>query len=144
MMKRQGLIAGMRIFAMSVAILSASVRAQTPPMTFTALQPLESGMWQLDSPGRPAQFLCVTDPTVLFQIVHAGRACSRFVIANEATRATVHYSCNAAGWGRTTIRVETARLVQIQTQGIKQNRPFEFKVEARRVGGCQAAASPQK
>lgn len=144
MMKGHGPIAGMYIFAMGVALLSSPASAEAPRMSFAALQPLESGLWQLDSPGRPAQLLCVTDPSVLFQIVHAGPACSRFVIANEADRVTVHYSCNAAGWGRTTIRVETPSLAQIQTQGIKQNRPFDFKLEARHVGSCPPAASPKK
>ncbi len=42
------------------------------------------------------------------------------------------------GSGRTTIRVETPRLVQIETQGIADQSPFAFSAEARRIGTCTA------
>ena len=54
--------------------------------------------------------------------------------------ATVSYSCPGAGSGRTTIRVETTRLLDIQSQGIVNNAPFEVRYEARRTGPCAAAA----
>ena len=42
------------------------------------------------------------------------------------------------GYGRTSIRLETDRLVQIRTQGIADGLPFEYSAEARRVGDCGA------
>mgnify|MGYP006175199349 CR=1 FL=1 len=36
------------------------------------------------------------------------------------------------------LRRETSRLVQIQSQGIRNGLPFEFSAEARRVGDCSA------
>jgi len=78
----------------------------------------------------------VADGSDLIQVVHDQSGCSRFVVANEAKSATVHYSCQAAGWGRTTIRVETPRSAQVQTQGIAKNAPFDYTLVARRVGAC--------
>jgi hypothetical protein len=51
---------------------------------------------------------------------------------------TVQYTCRGRGFGRTHIRRETDRLVQIDTQGIADSRPFAFSVEARRTGDCTA------
>jgi hypothetical protein len=70
------------------------------------------------------------------QLQHGATACSRLVIGNEKASATVHYSCPGAGWGRTTLRVETPRLARIDTQGIANNAPFAFSAEARRIGAC--------
>jgi hypothetical protein len=63
-------------------------------------------------------------------------ACSRLVIENERTSATVHYSCPGAGWGRTTLRITTPRSARIDTQGIAANAPFDVSVDARRTGDC--------
>jgi hypothetical protein len=107
-------------------------------MSLAALNQLETGLWQLDVQGRAPRQLCVTDPMALVQIEHDQAGCSRFVIANEPRSSTVHYSCQRAGWGRTTIRVETPRAVTIQTQGIARNAPFDYTVQARRIGACAA------
>jgi hypothetical protein len=48
----------------------------------------------------------------------------------------VQYTCRGKGYGRTHIRRETGRLVQIDSQGIAGGLPFEFSAEARRVGDC--------
>lgn len=140
-MRKFGLFMGMAVAGLAIP---SSSPAQAPKMSFAALAPLESGLWQLDTAGRAPQLLCLGDPAALFQVAHSGPVCRRFVIANESGEATVHYSCGTAGWGRTTVRVETPRLAQIFTQGIKQNRPFDYKVEARHVGNCQSPVTAQK
>lgn len=121
------------------AILFAAVSAapaQAPGLP--ALAGIEKGMWEMRSRGSSAQprRICVADPAALIQIRHGATACSRFVIDSQADRATVHYTCPGAGHGRTTIRVETGRLIQIQSQGIAENSPFDFSYEGRRVGNC--------
>jgi hypothetical protein len=144
MMKTYRWIAGMNLALAAPIMVSPMVSAQSPQTIFAALRPLETGLWQFDSPGRPPQLFCLTDPTILFQLAHNGPACRRFVIANAVGEATVHYSCGAAGWGRTTIRVETPRLAQISTQGIRQRRPFAFEGEARHIGDCQSGSPTRK
>lgn len=103
-----------------------------------ALSSLESGLWDLRSTrGRDVgRTMCVTDPNVFLQLGHPGRSCSRFPIVNEPKNASVHYSCAGAGQGQTDLRVETPRLVQIETQGFLNQQPFSYSFEARRVGDC--------
>lgn len=102
----------------------------------SALSALEPGLWQLRAPGEPTRNLCLGDPFALMQLRHAGAACSRLVIEDEKSVATIHYSCPGAGWGRTTLRVATPRSARIETQGIAGNAPFDVSLDARRTGDC--------
>jgi hypothetical protein len=120
------------------------VSAQNPHMELQALDQLEPGLWQIEVPGKPVRTMCLTDPAVLLQLAHTALSCSRFVIANEARTSTVHYSCNAAGWGRTTVHVETARAAQIDTQGMAAKVPFQFSADAHKIGVCVSAAVAPK
>lgn len=114
-------------------------------MSLAALKQVETGLWQLDIKGGAKRQLCIADPMALIQIEHDKTGCSRFVVANQPNNATVHYSCQGAGWGRTTLRVETPTQAVIQTQGISHNAPFDYQVEARRLGACasQATSKPR-
>jgi hypothetical protein len=67
---------------------------------------------------------------------HRNQPCSRLVVAQDGTAATIHYTCQAGGYGQTSLRVETPRLVQIDTQGIVDNAPFAYRMEARHAGSC--------
>jgi hypothetical protein len=122
----------------SVAVPGFSQPAQAP--TITALQVIQPGQWALRSRSDPAQSraLCLGDPALLLQLRHGAAACTRFVVANDARGATVQYRCPGSGNGRTTIRVETPRLIQIESQGIMNNEPFVVEFEGRRVGECAA------
>lgn len=126
------------------APVPAPATAVPAPMSLTALQQLEAGLWQLDVKGRAPKQLCVSDPMTLIQIEHDQPGCSRFVIANDPKISTIHYSCQRAGWGRTTVRVETPRAATIQTQGIARNAPFDYSVQARRLGNCGAQVSSRQ
>ena len=75
---------------------------------------------------------------MLLQIRQPASACSRYVITNDKQVATVHYTCPGSGHGRTTVRVETPRLAQVETQGVVGAEPFDISIEARRVGSCAA------
>ena len=46
------------------------------------------------------------------------------MVAADSDSMTVNYSCPGAGRGRTTIRFETPRLVQIDSQGLDHGAPF--------------------
>ena len=118
--------------------LTAAAPARAPELV--ALTRIETGQWQLKEPGAAAtaRSLCVMDPAVLLQLGHSGAQCSRFVIADTPDTATVHYTCPGAGHGRTTISLETPRLLHIQTQGIAGGAPFDLDYEGRRIGACPA------
>lgn len=123
------------LLALGVAGATA-VPAQAPSLAM--LDRLEKGSWQLRERGKDAvlQTECLGDARRLIQVYHPRQACSRYVIEDTPGSVTVHYTCPGAGHGRTTIRSETNRLVQIDTQGIADGRPFSQAIEARRVGGC--------
>lgn len=120
--------------AIAGVVLILAAGAQAP--SFVALNAVEPGQWQLREVGGAARAMCVGDPSALFQLRGRGGNCSRFVIENEATSATVHYTCPGSGHGRTTISVETPRLMRIDSQGIDSGAPFAIEIEARRTGAC--------
>jgi hypothetical protein len=122
----------------AVALIGAASPVQ-PSGSLAALSRLEPGQWQIRALGKtPAAplSLCVADPAILMQVQHRQMPCSRLVIASDSTSVTVHYTCPANGFGRTSLRFETPRLAKIDTQGIMDNVPFAFRAEARRVGAC--------
>jgi hypothetical protein len=132
---------GWRGFAVAAALLGAGHGRAEAPSVLTALQGLQLGQWEIRSAEDSAanRSVCLTDPRVLLQLRHFGQTCSRFVITNDARISTVHYSCAAAGSGQTTIRVETPRLIQVQSQGLINRAPFSFSAEGRRVGDCSGS-----
>jgi hypothetical protein len=102
------------------------------------LASLQRGQWTVTSQdGGPTRSLCLGNPAQLLQLRHAGRACNRYVVEEEADKVTVQYNCRGSGYGRTTIRRETAALVQIESQGVARGAPFQFRAEARRTGACR-------
>ena len=101
-----------------------------------SLAQLEHGRWQLrDATGEP-RWICLRGPTAFVQLEHDGTDCEQEVVASDKAGATVQYSCPGRGYGRTSIRVETPRLVRIDTQGLADGRPFSYRAEARKVGTC--------
>jgi hypothetical protein len=109
-----------------------------------AIERLEPGRWVIRSRvgNQPAtRELCVSDPAVFLQLRHEGLSCRKFVIENEMNSATVSYSCPGHGNGRTTVKAETPRLVQIEAQGIADRTPFQWSLEARRLGSCAASSA---
>jgi hypothetical protein len=125
-----------RALVCSAALAAPAFSQPAAAPTLTALQSVEAGQWQLRAVGGQTRSICLSDPRALLQLQHIGATCSRFVIANDAKQSTVHYTCPGAGHGRTTVRVETPRLVQIDSQGVAQNEPFSMVWEGRRVGQC--------
>ena len=122
----------------ALTLASSAAFAWQGGIKLSALAKLEPGLWQLrdlDNAGAQ-QSICVADPSTLLQLRHRNAPCSRLVLSDSASAATVHYTCPAGGFGRTEVRVETPRLVQIDTQGIANNAPFAYRAEARRVGIC--------
>jgi hypothetical protein len=121
--------------AAGAVMLVAPVAAQAPGLAM--LNALERGSWQIqDRAGGTPRAICLGDARQLLQLRHPRSDCSRYVISDTAAEVTVHYTCPGAGHGRTTIRRETNRLVQVDTQGITGGAPFSDAYEARRTGPC--------
>lgn len=128
----------MRI-AVAVAGLLAgfAVPAAGQRPALAMLGQLEAGRWELrNRDGGPVERICLPDARRLIQLRHPGDACERLIVDDGASEVTVQYTCRGRGYGRTHIRRETSRLVQIDTQGIAEGLPFSYAAEARRVGDC--------
>lgn len=130
-------------YVLGVCVLAGATAVPAQAPSLAMLDQLEKGLWQLKERGEPTvvQTLCLGDARRMVQIYHARNNCSRYVIEDGARSVTVHYTCPGAGHGRTTIRSETNRLVQIDTQGIADGKPFSQAIEARRVGACAGGGS---
>lgn len=136
---RHGLCAFI-LLASATAAGAASVPVPAPPPALpAALQGLETGEWELRERGDGGEVrkLCVTDLRQLLQLRHGKGQCRSFVVSDAPHDMSVSYDCAAAGNGRTDLRVETSRLVQIRSQGIADGAPFAFAAEGRRVGACK-------
>ena len=120
--------------ALAVGVAAPAV-AQAPGLT--VLAKLNKGSWVLrDRSDNASQRVCLRSGAELLQRDHAAYRCKRFVVADEARTLDVQYTCPGHGYGRTTIRFENPELIQMQTQGIRDGRPFNRNMEARRVGSC--------
>jgi hypothetical protein len=102
----------------------------------TALRAIERGQWQLKDAAGKLRKLCITSPSALIQIEHGATSCQHFVVENTPRSATIRYTCAGHGHGRTTIVVESGKLLSIDTQGVADGAPFAEQYEARRLGGC--------
>ena len=124
------------------AIAAAALAWAAPVMgaggALAMLDRLDAGRWEIRArePGAQPQRICLTNGQRLIQLRHPESPCERFVVQDSATDVIVQYTCKGRGFGRTHIRRETDRLVQIDSRGIANGLPFEFSAEARRVGEC--------
>jgi hypothetical protein len=101
------------------------------------LSRLEAGQWELRGPNNARiAAICLGNPIQLTQPYHRGVNCTREVVAADAHGMTVSYSCPGIGRGRTQIRFETPRLIQIESQGLDRGAPFSVRAVARRIGPC--------
>ncbi len=119
------------------ALLALAAPALGAGASLTMLDQLAAGQWELrNRSGAVVQRICVARGRDLVQLRHPGRSCESYVVKDTAGEVEVQFTCRGHGYGRTLIRRETNRLVQIQSQGIADGLPFEFAVEARRIGDC--------
>lgn len=123
------------IAAVAAAGLGAPAVAQA---SLAMLDTLDRGGWELRyRDGGAARNICVRSGREFIQLRHGENGCNRFVVEDGKNEVTVQYTCRGNGYGRTNIRRESAALVQIDSQGIVDGRPFQFSAEARRTGACR-------
>lgn len=126
------------IMALGAAVPTA-VAAAIP----SALQVVATGQWEISgAPGakEPVR-MCVSDILALAQFEHRGRKCTRNVLSDKPGSVLVHYSCGGADFGQSQIDVVTPRALSISTQGISDQLPFSYVIQAHRIGDCTTAAS---
>ncbi|MFC6620744.1 hypothetical protein [Novosphingobium panipatense] len=118
------------------AAIAGAAHGQRPALHM--LDELQDGNWEMRERGGGVHNLCVEGGHGLIQLRHPGMACRRVVIEDKADQVTVQYTCRGNGYGRTQVRRETNRLIQIDSQGISRGVPFAFSAEARQTGNCRS------
>lgn len=120
-----------------IVALGLAAPALAAGAALAMLDGLSSGSWELrDRSGKVIQRVCAASGRQLVQLRHPGPACESYVVEDKPNLVAVQYSCRGRGHGRTQIRRETDRLVQIESQGIADGVPFEILAEGRRTGAC--------
>ena len=130
-----------RFARMAALPLAAAVGFAAPALGqqgLAVLYQVEGGSWILrDRMTRaPVGQFCIRDGRKFIQLRHPASLCDQLVVSDAPGDITVQYTCRGRGYGRTHIRLETGRLVQIESQGIADGLPFDFAAEGRRVGDC--------
>ena len=135
-MKGMKLIKTVSVTAAFLSGFAMAAPAQSPKLV--VLEGLMQGEWTLKERGSNefAQKVCLGNPELLLQIQHSYMPCTRYVIENGAKKLRVSYKCGAAGHGVTEIKRESSTVVQINSQGIRNNAPFSIAFEGRRTGSC--------
>lgn len=130
------------ILAGAIALPGAALSAAPP----SALAQVAAGVWEVSgAPGSQEPIRqCFPDVLTLAQFEHRGRTCSRTVLSDSGSSTVINYSCGPADFGRSEIKVITPRALSISTQGISDQLPFNYVIQARRVGDCGKTASPPR
>ena len=120
----------------AIALVGPALTAERPSLAM--LDQLQPGQWEVRDrdPSGGRSRLCIANGRRLIQIRHMHEACRSFTVEDTADAVTVHYTCPGNGYGQTSVRFESAQLVQLETQGIAQGLPFNVRAEVRRVGAC--------
>jgi hypothetical protein len=123
-----------------LAIGGLALAAAAQPSVFTQAQ---AGMWEISGvPGAKTPLKqCIANVAALGEFEHRGKSCSVKVISTSASSTVIEYSCGAAGFGRSQVDAITPRSLRIDTQGISNQLPFSYVLQARRIGDCQQQAA---
>ena len=124
------------VLTMSAGIGALALGGATRPSTLADVKP---GMWELAGlPGThgPAR-ACVADVQLLTRYEHRNsKGCSAKAVSDNGSSTVIEYSCGGAGFGRTKIEAITPRNLKINTQGISDQLPFNYTLNAHRIGDC--------
>jgi hypothetical protein len=122
----------------TAVLLLAATPAAGQRQSLVMLDRIQTGQWELVARdgSRARERICLRDGRRLIQLRHPASTCERLVVEDSATEVTVQYTCRGQGFGRTSIRMENSRLIQVETQGIAGGLPFELSAEGRYVGAC--------
>jgi hypothetical protein len=123
-----------------LAIGGLALAAAAQSSVFTQAQ---AGMWEISGvPGAKAPLKqCIANVAALGEFEHRGKSCSVKVISSSASSTVIEYSCGAAGFGRSQVDAITPRSLRIDTQGISNQLPFSYVLQARRIGDCAQQAA---
>lgn len=115
-----------------------ALAAAAPPSSLAQVQP---GLWEIQGVPEVAGVIrqCVADISVLARFEHRSRNCNMRTSRDAGNVTQIDYSCGQAEFGHSDVSVVTPRALRIATQGISGGLPFNYVLQARRVGECTAA-----
>jgi hypothetical protein len=119
--------------AFGAAFLLLAFTAAVRPTLFMQTT---GGLWEVSRTDGGRRNVCIPDPVVLAQYEHLRAKCSREVIRDQQNKAEVHYTCAGGAFGQSSVQLITPRSLRIETQGISDNAPFHYVLQARRIGDC--------
>jgi hypothetical protein len=124
--------------AISVTIVAAAF-ALAAAKGVATLSDLQPGLWEVTGAEHEKMLArqCVADVTALARFEHRDKTCTSKVLKSSGSEASIEYTCGAAGFGHSDIDVLTPRSLRISTQGISGGLPFNYVLQARRIGDCQ-------
>ena len=127
------------ILGAAIALPAAALAASGP----SALEQIAGGLWEMSgAPGSQAPIRqCIADVQMLAQFEHRARNCTRTVLDDNGTTTVISYRCGPSDFGQSQVNVITPRSLRIATQGISGQLPFNYVIQARRVGDCEKNAS---
>jgi hypothetical protein len=111
--------------------------AARPPGGITLASP---GLWEITGipNAETASRQCLANTAALARLEHRDQKCTETVLSQTEKMTLIDYKCINGGYGQTKITVLTPRSLRIETQGISANLPFNYKIQARRIGDCPA------
>lgn len=129
------------VCALLGATLAAGVAVAAAPRP-AALSNSAPGLWEIAGvPGAKPVRECVGDLTVLARFEHRRANCTHKVLTDGPSSTSVDYTCTGGGFGRSKLTVITPRSLKIETQGISDGLPFNYVLQARRIGDCGKSVS---
>jgi hypothetical protein len=120
-----------RVTGAALALLS--VAAVLRPAVFSQTG---GGLWEVSRANGGRRNVCIADPALLSQYENLRANCARDIVRNTQAKAEIHYSCTGGAFGQSTVELITPRSLRIETQGISDNAPFHYVLQARRLGDC--------
>ena len=130
------------ILGLAIAVPAGALAAAQS----SALAQIAGGIWEISGvPGSTAPVRqCFPDVMTLAQFEHRTRTCSRTILTDKGTSTVINYSCGPSDFGQSQIDVITPRSLRIATQGISDQLPFNYVIQAHRVGDCEKSASSSR
>jgi hypothetical protein len=117
----------------AAALLLLSLAAAGRPSLFMQTT---GGLWEVSRNNGGRRNVCIADPVALAQYEHLRLNCERDLVRNGQSRAEIHYTCQSGSFGQSNVELITPRSLRIETQGISNNAPFHYVLQARRLGDC--------
>ncbi len=127
---------GPHLVKFGVAVTAALFLAAVARPVF--LPPVQGGLWEVSgAPAAKAPLrICLGDMIMLARFEHRDKSCSATVLKSTGSLTAIDYQCPGAGFGHSEVDMLTPRSLRISTQGISDGLPFNYVLQAHRIGDC--------